>query len=137
MLGKAQPSHIYQNSFQCFITFPVSVPSSCVHQHMQDVPGKRLLPSLIYYKSTLVIESPLMELTGPTQDFRSLGANFSQFRQIVKFSNLNLSLIIIVEFSKKSLVEKLVHSKSLDATAQYTQCTLANKAPELGGHPLT
>ena len=47
LLGKGKPSCVYQNSLQCFISFPVLVPSSCVHQHTQDVPAKRVLPSYI------------------------------------------------------------------------------------------
>ena len=32
----SQGKDVYHNSIKCFITFPISDPSSCVHQHTQD-----------------------------------------------------------------------------------------------------
>ena len=51
LLSKAKPSCVHQNSFQCFITSPVLVQSSCEHQRTQDVPGKQVGTS--YYSKTL------------------------------------------------------------------------------------
>ena len=46
ILGKEKLSCVYQNSFKCFITSPVSVPSSCVH---------RMYPQSVYFLVTCLV----------------------------------------------------------------------------------